>query len=877
MSVGVAIAAAAPALVQAQPAPSASATPLVTAAPWLELTVETRGAKLEPLEDLRRQGIWVIRLVNHPELLVPASLRYRTVKAAALLEGVAAYRGLAVSWWQGRKLIAILHRPAEAAHLQSLLADLTSTDEQRRREGAWRAGWERDARLIPALVALANETGRESSRLARRTLGRFGWEAALALREADTLRLLHRVFDPVRFHLERVTEALTRAGSPEAMALLRKLVDAGDVNAQAVVGQVRTAPTMATVEAELAKGNRLRAMVALGELAGPEAFALVDQAVRDTHMEHHEDAHPTLEAVRSLGRVAGRTPAVRARALATLEATFDKHAWVYDELLKVRVIEALVDIGPEALPLLMKIIQTKSVMHRSGGYWPVESAIVKALGELGGPGTWELVLASGGHPEVATAYLAALALSGREALTQVLALLRSNVRVGLDSAMSLFECSQAVRILQAFAESDSDYYARDLRQTLAMIGGNIPVEKLRTMASDANPYLRSEVPELLLRLSGKTTPDLVLELAASLAVDPYWPVRDAATRVLARLPEERAIPLLGKLTNDEHPNVRISAYRELALVGGEQARRILQAKARAPVHLPHEQQALASELLILDMDNVAAALKEAYLGETGIVHYLMEASRQGWQAAKAQMVFPELLRLMGESLDDSDSTIAVRAVRFLASRSSHPGVRAILGRLYRSPSYVHAKLGRLALVAMGTERGVDFLKYLLPTLEAEDRQAIVSLVRWRDDLLGPMLERALAIEPASLIRAVETDDLASARTLLAQGADVNAWRNVRGETVLMAAAARGSLSLVRLLVESQANIHRAEQSTGMTALAYAVNRGRRDVAAYLLRRGANANVTVRPRGEPECSLLALSLRRKDPAMARLLAAHGARE
>jgi ankyrin repeat protein len=139
-----------------------------------------------------------------------------------------------------------------------------------------------------------------------------------------------------------------------------------------------------------------------------------------------------------------------------------------------------------------------------------------------------------------------------------------------------------------------------------------------------------------------------------------------------------------------------------------------------------------------------------------------------------------------------------------------------------------------------------------------------------------MLERALAIEPARLVQAVEGDDLASARMLLGQGADANAWCDTRGKTVLVVAAERGSLAMVRLLVENQANIRRKERSTRMTALAYAVSRGRRNVAAYLLRQGADANAVVRLRGEPECSLWALSLRQKDPAMARLLMAHGAR-
>ena len=116
-----------PALVRAQPASAAAATPLGDVARSLDLTVETRGAKVEPLlQSLRQQGVWVVRTVTWPELILPASLRFRTVKAWELIEAVAAYRGLAVSFWQGREIIAVLHRPAEAAYLQSLLAGLTS-------------------------------------------------------------------------------------------------------------------------------------------------------------------------------------------------------------------------------------------------------------------------------------------------------------------------------------------------------------------------------------------------------------------------------------------------------------------------------------------------------------------------------------------------------------------------------------------------------------------------------------------------------------------------------------------------------------------------------------------------------------------------------
>ncbi len=110
-----AIAAAVPTPLPAQPAQTAFASPLADVSQRLGVTVETRGAQVEPLlQHLRQQGVWVVRTIPWPDLVVPASLRYRTVKAWELIEGVAQHRGLAVSWWQSREIIAVLHRPTEA-------------------------------------------------------------------------------------------------------------------------------------------------------------------------------------------------------------------------------------------------------------------------------------------------------------------------------------------------------------------------------------------------------------------------------------------------------------------------------------------------------------------------------------------------------------------------------------------------------------------------------------------------------------------------------------------------------------------------------------------------------------------------------------------
>ncbi len=86
-------------------------------------------------------------------------------------------------------------------------------------------------------------------------------------------------------------------------------------------------------------------------------------------------------------------------------------------------------------------------------------------------------------------------------------------------------------------------------------------------------------------------------------------------------------------------------------------------------------------------------------------------------------------------------------------------------------------------------------------------------------------------------RAVAEGDIHKLRTLIGQGADVNAT-NKEGETALMVASLEGRLEVAKLLVEKGANVN-AKDSVGANALHYAAMGGSLDVIKYLVKMGVD--------------------------------------
>ncbi len=89
------------------------------------------------------------------------------------------------------------------------------------------------------------------------------------------------------------------------------------------------------------------------------------------------------------------------------------------------------------------------------------------------------------------------------------------------------------------------------------------------------------------------------------------------------------------------------------------------------------------------------------------------------------------------------------------------------------------------------------------------------------------------VSSSPLNEAVLAGHIEIARALLNAGADPEGASEEDNGTALMSAAAAGDLDMVRLLVESGANVN-AEDSDGGSALGAALEKGNQDVYEFLL-------------------------------------------
>jgi uncharacterized protein len=99
---------------------------------------------------------------------------------------------------------------------------------------------------------------------------------------------------------------------------------------------------------------------------------------------------------------------------------------------------------------------------------------------------------------------------------------------------------------------------------------------------------------------------------------------------------------------------------------------------------------------------------------------------------------------------------------------------------------------------------------------------------------------AIAYADSTLVDAVRQRDAATARALIAQGADVNA-ADGDGSTALHWAAGNGDLALTQALLKAGASVKAVTRIGGMSPLFMAARNGNAAIVDALLKAGANAN------------------------------------
>ncbi len=126
---------------------------------------------------------------------------------------------------------------------------------------------------------------------------------------------------------------------------------------------------------------------------------------------------------------------------------------------------------------------------------------------------------------------------------------------------------------------------------------------------------------------------------------------------------------------------------------------------------------------------------------------------------------------------------------------------------------------------------------------------------------------------AAFVAAVRLRDRAAMETLLAAGASPNA---LDGEgSALNHAVSCNDLELVRLLLDSGADIDMPGDVMGESPLMYAAFLGRTQMVAYLLERGADVHYVIPDYEIPNPGGTALDMASGHPEVHRLLVAAGA--
>jgi len=278
-----------------------------------DVTVTPRGWNAEDaFRQLRNKGLRVELLGQRwdilPSIVVPSELRFKPVSGRELVEAVAKFNKLKVSWLNDGAT-AVIFRGADEAEVIRFLVDIKSEVPAVRADAARRAWRIEDVRVVLPLTALAMEKDEEVSRLACHSLDQLYWPAVLAIAPDAAIAPLEKALSDIVMRY-RAAEALGSVGGEKALPLIEKALADQDAyvrtGAAIALGSVGGEKALPLLEKALADQNIsvcVSAAIALERVGGEKALPLIEKMLAS------QDANARCGAVTALRCVGGEEKA----------------------------------------------------------------------------------------------------------------------------------------------------------------------------------------------------------------------------------------------------------------------------------------------------------------------------------------------------------------------------------------------------------------------------------------------------------------------------------------------------------------------------------------------------------------------------------------